>query len=159
MIAALLLGALAVGCRGSSGTTVSVTPTVTPYPTPGFPEVKGEIHVLPSGLKYIDIADGNGTQVQDGQHVSIAVNVYLENGKYLPLSFPDPKHPFEYDMNKNTIVDALYEGVLGMKVGGKRRIIAPPEVAYGSTGVGQGLLTIVPPNTTVIFDVEVISAK
>ena len=80
---------------------------------------------------------------------------WLTNGKKFDSSV-DRKEPFEFQLGAGQVIKGWDEGVAGMKVGGKRRLEIPSELAYGNRSVGNGLI---PPNSTLIFDVELLEVK
>jgi FKBP-type peptidyl-prolyl cis-trans isomerase FkpA len=87
--------------------------------------------------------------------VKVHYTGWLTNGKKFDSSV-DRKEPFEFKLGGGQVIKGWDEGVAGMKVGGKRRLEIPSELGYGSRGVGNGLI---PPNSTLIFDVELLDVK
>lgn len=109
----------------------------------------------PSGLKYLDIIVGNGPELKNRQRVKVHYIGTLEDGKKFDSSY-DRNQPFEFVLGEGQVIRGWDEGLLNMRVGGKRKLIIPPELGYGSRGAGNGLI---PPNATLIFEVEVLDAK
>jgi FKBP-type peptidyl-prolyl cis-trans isomerase len=109
--------------------------------------------VLPSGLKYIDIKVGSGVQATKGRMVRIAYIGWVTKSQ-LMFDYRDPPSPLAFHLGRPDpmIVRGLDEGVVGMRVGGKRRLIVPAKLAYGSRG-GK----LIPPNAELTFDVELVS--
>ncbi len=107
-----------------------------------------------SGLKYIDIQEGTGTTPVNGSHVIIHYTGTLENGKKFDSSV-DRNQPYQFEIGHREMPDGLEEGIMTMKTGGKRKLIIPPHLAYGSEGAGG----VIPPNSTIIFEVELIDVK
>ncbi|HEY7424708.1 MAG TPA: FKBP-type peptidyl-prolyl cis-trans isomerase [Gemmataceae bacterium] len=107
-----------------------------------------------SGLKYQDLKVGNGRIAQRGAVAEVHYTGYFSNGKKFDSS-RDRKQPFSFKLGGGMVIKGWDEGVTGMKVGGKRKLIIPPELGYGARGAGG----IVPPNTTLIFEVELLNVK
>ncbi len=117
-------------------------------------------HVVttPSGLKYIDTKIGNGASPQTGQTVVVNYTGWLdENGKKGQKfnSSVDRNEPFEFPIGMHRVIAGWDEGVATMKVGGKRTLIIPPALGYGARGAGG----VIPPNATLLFDVELLAIK
>jgi peptidylprolyl isomerase len=142
--------------------TVPAEPTVTPEgqtprptPPPGPPDLAGEIVTTPSGLQYIDIQPGTGATPQSGQTVVAEYAGWLQaDGSLFDSSFNEGRTPFEFQLGTGGVIPAWDEGFSTMQVGGKRRLIAPPELAYGAEGRSG-----IPPNATLIFDVELLGVR
>ena len=113
----------------------------------------------PSGMRVGDIALGSGTKAEPGKTVSVHYAGWLwENNK--PTRMFDSSYkrgqPFEFALGQGRVIKGWDEGVVGMKVGGQRTLIIPPQLAYGAQGTGGGAI---PPNATLIFDVELLELK
>jgi peptidylprolyl isomerase len=112
-----------------------------------------------SGLKIIDTKPGTGASPKTGQTCVMHYTGWLyENGakgKKFDSSV-DRGQPFEFKIGQHQVIAGWDEGVASMKVGGKRTLIIPPALAYGATGAGNGLI---PPNATLLFDVELLAIK
>ncbi|TVQ48532.1 MAG: FKBP-type peptidyl-prolyl cis-trans isomerase [Gloeocapsa sp. DLM2.Bin57] len=104
-----------------------------------------------SGLKYIDVTEGDGVTPQTGQTVTVHYTGVLENGKKFDSS-RDRNQPFSFKIGVGQVIKGWDEGVGTMSVGGHRQLIIPPELGYGSRGAGG----VIPPNATLIFDVELL---
>lgn len=104
-----------------------------------------------SGLKYIELKEGEGAQPQTGQTVVVHYTGTLEDGTKFDSS-RDRNRPFSFKLGVGQVIKGWDEGVGTMKVGGQRRLIIPPELGYGSRGAGG----VIPPNATLIFDVELL---
>lgn len=104
-----------------------------------------------SGLKYEDISEGDGATAETGQTVSVHYTGWLENGSKFDSS-KDRNEPFNFRLGGGMVIKGWDEGVAGMKVGGKRKLTLPPELGYGARGAGG----VIPPNATLIFEVELL---
>lgn len=104
-----------------------------------------------TGLKYIDETPGKGTSPTTGQTVKVHYTGRLENGTKFDSSV-DRGQPFEFTIGVGQVIKGWDEGVSTMKIGGKRKLIIPSQLAYGSRGAGSSI----PPNSTLIFDVELL---
>ena len=108
----------------------------------------------PSGLKYVDQAVGTGDVAVAGKNVSVHYTGWLENGKKFDSSV-DRGQPFSFPLGAGRVIKGWDEGVQGMKVGGKRKLTIPSDLGYGSRGAGG----VIPPNATLIFDVELLRVQ
>jgi peptidylprolyl isomerase len=153
---ALLLGiGLTVplaACGG--GEEASPTPTAPATQVQGGPPaVSGTPTVTASGLQFIDIKVGTGASPQSGQTVVVHYTGWLADGTKFDSSL-DRGQPFSFVLG-GRVIKGWNEGVASMKVGGKRRLIIPPELGYGESGSPP----VIPPNAQLIFDVELLSIK
>ena len=106
-----------------------------------------------SGLKYFDQVIGDGEEAVNGMTVKMHYTGWLrENGKRGKKfdSSRDRNQPFSFQLGSGKVIKGWDEGILGMKVGGQRELIIPPELGYGATGAGG----VIPPNATLDFEVE-----
>ncbi|NES18216.1 MAG: FKBP-type peptidyl-prolyl cis-trans isomerase [Symploca sp. SIO3E6] len=106
----------------------------------------------PSGLKYIDIKEGDGATPQKGQTVVVHYTGILKKDGSKFDSSRDRNRPFSFKIGVGQVIKGWDEGVASMKVGGQRQLIIPPELGYGASGAGG----VIPPNATLIFDVELL---
>jgi FKBP-type peptidyl-prolyl cis-trans isomerase len=104
-----------------------------------------------SGLKYVDLAEGDGASPKTGQTVTVHYTGTLENGKKFDSS-RDRGKPFSFKIGVGQVIKGWDEGVATMKVGGRRQLTIPPDLGYGARGAGG----VIPPNATLIFDVELL---
>jgi FKBP-type peptidyl-prolyl cis-trans isomerase FkpA len=113
------------------------------------------MNTTPSGLQFIDNAVGDGEQASAGQHVSVHYTGWLyqdgEQGAKFDSS-RDRNDPFDFPLGAGMVIKGWDEGVQGMKIGGQRTLIIPPELGYGARGAGG----VIPPNATLKFDVELL---
>jgi peptidylprolyl isomerase len=120
---------------------------------PGIPELRGNIQTTPSGLQYIDQQVGSGAAPQTGQTVQVHYTGWLTDGQKFDSSV-DRGEPFRFQIGTSAVIRGWDEGVATMQPGGKRRLIIPAALGYGAQGAGGRI----PPNATLIFDVELLSA-
>ncbi len=113
------------------------------------PEVTTE-----SGLKYVDLTVGTGREAAAGNHVSVHYTGWLTNGTKFDSSV-DRRDPFSFPIGAGKVIRGWDEGVAGMKVGGKRKLTIPPQLGYGARGAGG----VIPPNATLVFDVELLEVR
>jgi FKBP-type peptidyl-prolyl cis-trans isomerase len=106
-----------------------------------------------SGLKYLDQKVGDGKEVKAGDTVVVHYTGWLKDGKKFDSSY-DRKKPAEFALNK--VIKGWQEGIPGMKVGGKRKLVIPPDLAYGKEGTSDGTI---PPDAELTFEVELLEVK
>ena len=147
------LAACGDGDEAGPAETPAATPEVTPVEG-GPPEVSGEPTTTTSGLQFIDIEVGTGDAPQSGQTVGVHYSGWLTDGTKFDSSL-DRGQPFSFVIGIGRVIRGWDEGVASMKVGGERRLIVPPELAYGETGYPP----VIPANAELIFDVELLAIK
>lgn len=108
----------------------------------------------PSGLKYVDQVVGTGEVAVAGKTANVHYTGWLENGKKFDSSV-DRGQPFSFPLGAGRVIKGWDEGVQGMKVGGKRKLTIPSDLGYGSRGAGG----VIPPNATLVFDVELLGVR
>lgn len=128
--------------------------TVVGYVLTNLGEKAGTEIATASGLRYVDIVPGTGPTPQTGQTVSVQYTGSLENGTKFDSSF-DHGMPFEFRIGTGAVIKGWDEGLMSMKVGGKRKLIIPAALGYGVRGSPPNI----PGNSTLIFDVELLSVK
>ena len=112
----------------------------------------------PSGLQYEDEVTGSGTEATAGKNVRVHYTGWLyENGVQGAKfdSSRDRNDPFAFSLGAGQVIKGWDEGVAGMKVGGKRTLVIPPQLGYGARGAGG----VIPPNATLKFDVELLGIR
>jgi FKBP-type peptidyl-prolyl cis-trans isomerase len=114
-------------------------------------KVTGKAKSTPSGVEYWDIVVGTGATAVAGKPVKVNYTGWLTDGKKFDSSV-DRHQPFPFTLGAGEVIKGWDEGVEGMKVGGKRQLRIPPALGYGSRGAGG----VIPPNATLIFDVELL---
>ena len=117
----------------------------------GPTKVTGPSTKAPGGLEYWDIKLGTRPVAQSGQHVQVHYTGWQTNGKKFDSS-RDAGRPFAFMLGAGQVIKGWDEGIAGMKAGGKRQLRIPPDLAYGPAGYPP----LIPPNSTLIFDVELI---
>ena len=128
---------------------------------PSSTQLTSKLDANPKQLEKIDIKQGDGAEAQTGKVVVVHYSGWLYDpaapegkGKKFDSSL-DRKVPFGFFLGEGKVIKGWDQGVVGMKVGGKRRLIIPPELGYGERGAGG----VIPPNATLIFDVELLEVK
>lgn len=110
--------------------------------------------VTESGLKYVDLVVGTGRQAELGDTASVHYTGWLADGKKFDSSL-DRKEPFSFRLGAGQVIKGWDEGVMGMNIGGKRKLTIPPQLGYGARGAGG----VIPPNATLTFDVELLDLR
>ena len=108
----------------------------------------------PSGLQYEDLVAGSGNTPSPGKQVTVHYTGWLTNGTKFDSSL-DKNQPFTFTIGKGEVVPGWDEGVMTMKLGGKRKLIIPPELGYGAAGAGG----VIPPNATLVFEVILLDIR
>ena len=144
--------------EGSPTLVAPTTSTTLPAGTPvtgGPPAVSGETITTASGLKYIDIAVGSGATPQTGQTVALTYTGWLAaDGTKFDSSY-DQGQAISFAIGTGRVIKGWDEGVATMQVGGKRRLIIPPALAYGE----EGYPGVIPGNAELIFDVDLLEVR
>ena len=164
----MLLALGAAGCRESTektGTTsessTTTSATVVPPSTdakpaapalPGLPGT-GKMHKLASGLQYDDLVVGSGKMAEPGMNVSLNYRGFLLDGTPFDNSY-DRGEPLKFQIAGGQMIQGFDEGVRGMRIGGKRKILVPWQMAYGEAGRPP-----IPPKADLVFDLELLDVK
>jgi FKBP-type peptidyl-prolyl cis-trans isomerase len=122
--------------------------------TPPPQQGSGKEVVTRSGLRYTDLKLGEGEEAKAGNTVEVHYVGWLEDRTRFDAS-QNPEHPFTFRIGIDEVIQGWHEGITGMRVGGKRRLVVPPDLGYGKQGAGQ----VVPPNATLIFEVELLKVR
>jgi len=121
--------------------------------TPSAPEISdADLITTTSGLQYQDLEVGAGAEAKPGDQVSVHYTGWLEDGTKFDSSV-DRNEPFQFQLGAGMVIQGWDEGVAGMKVGGKRKLVIPSNLGYGAAGAGG----VIPPNASLIFDVELLA--
>jgi len=145
------------------------TPTPSPTPEPGnlaltdvnkiiapsgSPVSTAPVRTLADGLQLQDIQEGSGAAATAGKTVSVNYTGWLTDGTKFDSSL-DRGQPFQFELGAGMVIKGWDEGVAGMKVGGIRRLVIPPALGYGAAGAGG----VIPPNATLIFEVQLLAVQ
>jgi FKBP-type peptidyl-prolyl cis-trans isomerase len=125
------------------------TAAAAPASVAAMPEV-----TTASGLKYQILKAGNGAEAKPGQRVSVHYTGWLTNGTKFDSSV-DRGQPFQFALGAGQVIRGWDEGVSGMKIGEKRKLTIPSELGYGAAGAGA----VIPPNATLVFEVELLGVQ
>ena len=154
----LVLAVSAAGCNESAQKTTSTSSETTSSATSAVPgttssESGGKVHKLASGLQYEDVVVGSGKMAEPGMNVSVHYTGTLTNGEKFDSSY-DRGQPIQFQLGAGRVIQGWEEGIKGMRIGGKRKLTIPPDLGYGANGTGP-----IPPNATLLFDVELVDVK
>ena len=116
--------------------------------------IPAEEVVLDSGLRYLEHIQGEGETTKSGNTVIVHYSGFLSDGRKFDSSH-DRGRPFNFTLGENRVIKGWEEGLLNMKKGAKRTLIIPPELGYGSRGAGG----VIPPDATLVFEVELVDFK
>jgi FKBP-type peptidyl-prolyl cis-trans isomerase len=119
------------------------------------PTARGEVKTTTTGVKYETLQEGTGPQARGGQTVMVHLTAMLPDGKVFESSRSIDQAPRSFIIGITPVVKGLWDGVAGMRVGERRKLIIPPERAYGAIGKTP----TIPPKATLTYDVELLSVK
>src|SRR5262245_27843941 len=157
VLAALALAALpaVVGCASTSGTkTAAGSSTSAASQTASSAGSPTGAVTLPDGLKYEDLKVGDGALAEEGHKVDVHYTGWLTDGTKFDSSL-DRGKPFSFTLGGGNVIRGWDEGVKGMRVGGKRKLTIPPDLGYGASGAAG----VIPPNATLVFEVELLGVE
>ena len=120
----------------------------------GFEIDSAALTTTPSGLRYQDLATGSGAEASAGQTAVVHYTGWLTDGTKFDSS-RDRGDPFSFPLGAGQVIAGWDQGVAGMKVGGRRKLVIPPDLGYGPGGSPP----VIPPNATLVFDVELLELK
>ena len=115
---------------------------------------KEQVVATPSGLQYVDLVTGNGKLANTGDMAVVHYTGWLKDGTKFDSS-KDRNKPFRFSLGAGQVIKGWDEGVVGMKIGGTRKLIIPPDLGYGARGAGR----VIPPNATLTFEVELLDLR
>jgi hypothetical protein len=141
-----------------AGAAVALAVVIATMPPVVAVEAGNQVIEMPDGLKYTDTKIGNGATAAAGDKVSVQYTgwLYKDGAKGAKFdSSRDRNQPFQFTLGAQQVIAGWDQGVAGMKVGGERTLIIPPDLAYGARGAGG----VIPPNATLMFDVELLQVQ
>jgi peptidylprolyl isomerase len=145
----------AAGCGSDSGEGSSSTPEATSTPAATKPEVTVPKGKLPKKLVVEDIKEGDGAAAEAGKQVTVQyVGVSAVNGRQFDASW-DRGEPFTFQLGSGGVIQGWDQGVEGMKVGGRRQLVIPPDLAYGA----QGSPPAIGPDETLVFVIDLLNVQ
>ena len=153
MLAVVALAGCQQGKPGETAPPPSASPAIPPSAqsaAPGAREV-----TTPSGLKYQDLVVGDGAMAEPGNQVEVHYTGWLTNGTKFDTSLDPGGRPYAFTLGAGMVIPGWDEGVKGLRVGGRRRLTIPPDLAYGE----RGSPPVIPANSTLVFEVELVSVK
>jgi len=145
------------GPAEGGGEVASEVPAPAPIATEYAPELGVDLAAMeetPSGLRYVVVEDGSGEVAEPGDHVVVHYTGWLPSGKKFDSS-RDRDEPFSFPLGAGRVIAGWDEGVAGMAVGERRRLVIPPDLGYGAAGAGA----VIPPDATLVFDVELLEIR
>jgi FKBP-type peptidyl-prolyl cis-trans isomerase len=169
IVLAVVAASLLAGCGaqvGGDGSRFSVTPApdlcaAPPTPSPGpdgdsFCARPASVNIVPDGLQWGDFTGGTGPAITAGQRIRVQYTGWLQStGAMFDSSRQPGRQPFEFTLGGGAVIAGWEQGLRGIHVGGKRRLVVPPSLGYGAAGRPPAI----PANATLIFDVEVLAAS
>jgi FKBP-type peptidyl-prolyl cis-trans isomerase len=153
ILAAASIALAAAFSHAQDTTTTTGTAVTMDRQTTGTGDAAGGKKTLPNGTIVEEIQAGAGAEAVKGKTVRVHYTGTLTDGKKFDSS-RDRSEPFAFRLGAGDVIKGWDEGVVGMKVGGKRKLTIPPEAGYGSRDLG-----IIPPNSTLLFDIELLAVE
>jgi FKBP-type peptidyl-prolyl cis-trans isomerase FkpA len=151
----VVCAAVALVACGDNGTDPGPEPLTNDDFAPALNVDLAAMTETPSGLYYQDLEVGAGDEAVGGMTVSVHYEGWLAEGTKFDSS-RDRGMPFEFLLGAGTVIAGWDEGVVGMRVGGMRKLVIPPHLGYGASGAGGG---VIPGNATLVFDVELLEVQ
>ena len=148
------VGVIILGCSGADKQSGRPGATAQKKIEQSAPVEPGKATLTASGMSIQDLVVGTGAVAEPGKSVSVHYTGWLMDGTKFDSSV-DRGYPFEFTLGTGRVIKGWDEGVAGMKVGGKRILIIPPELGYGERGAGN----VIPPDATLKFEVELLNVK
>jgi len=143
------------GCGGDDDSSSTTTSEAAAVDTSTKPEVEVPSEAPPEELVIEDIVEGDGATAETGDTLTVQyVGVDYETGEEFDASWDQPE-PFPFQLGVDAIIDGWQEGLVGMKVGGRRELIIPPDLAYGA----QGSPPVIGPNATLVFVIDLLAVE
>ena len=154
----IALAFIVAGCNTSTqksgGMGSSTTTSSSGMSTTSAGATAGKVHKLASGLQYEDLVVGSGKMAETGMNVSVHYTGWLTDGTQFDSS-ANSGSPLKFQLGAGQVIAGWEEGVKGMRIGGKRKLTIPPDLAYGARGSSG----VIPPNATLLFDIELIDVQ
>ncbi len=155
LVALVAVAFVVAACAKKETQDASAAPAASTTPAAGAAAAtSGKVVTTASGLKYEVLREGNGPGAKAGQTVAVHYTGWLTNGTKFDSSV-DRGQPFDFHLGAGQVIKGWDEGVAGMKVGEKRKLTIPPQLGYGERGAGG----VIPPNATLVFDVELLGIQ
>ena len=133
---------------GSTTTTTTSGAAVTTEPAPAATQ-GGKVHKLATGLQYEDLVVGAGKMAEPGMNVSVKYTGWLTDGTQFDTG------TYKLQLGAGEVIQGWDQGLKGMRIGGKRKLTVPPDLGYGARGAGG----VIPPNATLVFEVELVDVQ
>ena len=149
-ISSRALIAAALAAMGS----LTLLPSAEPGQEPTQVTAAAREVVTPSGLKYLDLKVGKGEEAVTGKIVEVQYTGKLENGTPFDAC-RDNGEPFTFRLGAGDVIKGWDQGIAGMRVGGRRKLVIPPELGFGKQGVGS----VVPPNAVLVYEFELLAVR
>lgn len=137
-----------------SGMLVMVVGLVLVWGQTGIPAQQEAMVRTSSGLEYVDLVIGKGQEAKAGDMAVVHYTGWLKDGEKFDSS-KDRNEPFQFMLGAGQVIKGWDEGVVGMKIGGTRKLIIPPALGYGARGAGR----VIPPNATLTFEVDLLDLR
>lgn len=155
IVLVVLLSLIAAGIVYLIASTNSGKPSSTASASPASVAEFNNATATASGLKYIDVEEGTGKTATTGQEVTVGYTGTLTDGTQFDSSHKPGGSPYTFRLGTGNAIQGWHEGIAGMKVGGKRKLLIPSALGYGA----RGRPPQIPGNSTLLFDVELLDAK